>query len=59
MAYVKVDGNRRITIFKQDELHVWAIFTDMLVTRDWKDSPPVPVIVPENINKDLEKQDDR
>jgi len=59
MAYVKVDGNRRITIFKQDELHVWAIFTDMLVTRDWKGSPPVPVIVPENLDKDLEKQDDR
>jgi len=28
-AYVKVDGNRRITIFKEDDLHVWAVFTDM------------------------------
>ena len=29
MAYVKIDGNRRITIFKQDEMHVWAVFKDM------------------------------
>ncbi len=28
-AWVKIDGNRRITIFKEDDLHVWAIFTDM------------------------------
>ena len=38
IAYVKVNGNRRITIFKQDELHVWAVFTDMLVKKDWNDS---------------------
>ncbi|MCX6256225.1 MAG: hypothetical protein NTV31_17385 [Bacteroidia bacterium] len=35
IAYVKVDGNRRITIFKEDDLHVWAVFTDMLVKKDW------------------------
>lgn len=34
-AYVKIDGNRRITIFKQDDLHIWAVFTDMLVKKDW------------------------
>jgi hypothetical protein len=34
-AYVKLNGNRRITIFKEDDLHVWAIFTDMLVKKDW------------------------
>jgi len=34
-AYVKVDGNRRITIFKQDDLHVWVVFTDMLVKKNW------------------------
>jgi hypothetical protein len=32
-----VDGNRRITIFKQDDLNVWAVFTDMLIKKDWKD----------------------
>ncbi len=30
-AYLKIDGNRRISIFKQDDSHVWALFTDMLV----------------------------
>lgn len=30
-AYIKVDGNRRISIFKSDDRHVWAIFTDLLV----------------------------
>jgi hypothetical protein len=35
IAYVKIDGNRRITIFKQDDLHVWAVFTDMLVKKNW------------------------
>lgn len=31
IAFLKVDGNRRISIFKQDDSHVWALFTDMLV----------------------------
>ncbi len=29
-AYVKVNGNRRITIFKENEMYVWAVFTDLL-----------------------------
>jgi hypothetical protein len=33
-AFVKIDGNRRITIFKEDDFHVWAIFTDMLVKKN-------------------------
>ncbi|MEN8116046.1 MAG: hypothetical protein ABFS16_03665 [Bacteroidota bacterium] len=36
MAYFKVDGNRRITIFKEDDTYVWAVFTDMLVNTDLK-----------------------
>ena len=32
-AYIKIDGNRRITIFTRDELYVWVIFTDLTVTR--------------------------
>ena len=36
-AYIKVDGNRRITIFKADERQVWAIFTDLLVENEIKD----------------------
>lgn len=30
-AFTKIDGNRRITIFQEDELYAWAIFTDMTV----------------------------
>ncbi len=29
-AYVKVEGNRRITIFRENEMYVWAVFTDLL-----------------------------
>jgi len=28
-AYTKIDGNRRITIYVENDLDVWAIFTDM------------------------------
>jgi len=34
VAYVKINGNRRISIFKEDEMHVWAIFSNMLVKKD-------------------------
>jgi hypothetical protein len=37
-AFVKISGNRRITIFKEDESHVWAIFTNMLIKTKWNDS---------------------
>ena len=37
-AYVKVNGNRRITILKEDDLHVWAIFTDLTVKKGWNES---------------------
>ena len=29
-AYTKIDGNRRITIYNENDLYVWAIFTDLL-----------------------------
>lgn len=54
MAYVRVDGNRRITIFKEDDLHVWAVFTDMLVKRDLNDSTSKAGIIHDEITKDLE-----
>ena len=28
-AYTKIDGNRRITIYVENDLYVWAMFTDM------------------------------
>lgn len=38
VAYVKIDGNRRISIFTEDEKYVWAVFTDMLAMNELKDS---------------------
>ena len=52
-AYVKVNGNRRITIFKQDELHVWAIFTNLLVKKSWNDSASATDINQADTTKDL------
>jgi len=53
-AYIKVDGNRRITIFKEDGLHVWAVFTDMLVKRDLNDSTSKTGKILDEITKGLE-----
>ena len=47
-AYVKIDGNRRITIFKENDLRVWAVFTDMTIKNGWNGS----VSQPENIQND-------
>lgn len=52
VAYVKIDGNRRISIYKEDELHVWAVFTDMLVTKEISDSSKT-VNMPVDTIKDL------
>jgi len=37
-AYIKIDGNRRISIYKEDELHVMAVFTDMLIKKEEVDT---------------------
>ncbi len=47
MAYTKIDGNRRITIFKEDELHVWTVFTDMSVKKELIDSTSKAEIINE------------
>jgi len=44
-AYVKIDGKPTHHIFVGDDLHVWAVFTDMSVKKGWNDS----VSKPENI----------
>jgi hypothetical protein len=33
-AYIQVNGNRRITIYKGTEPYVWAVFTDLTVKKD-------------------------
>jgi hypothetical protein len=37
-AYVKINGNRRITIFKENDVRVWAVFTDMSVQKGWNET---------------------
>jgi len=39
VAYVQVKGNRRITIFIETDLYVWAYFTDLSVTKESSFSP--------------------
>lgn len=55
IAYVKVNGNRRISIFKEDDMHVWAIFTDMLVKEEVNDSTSKIGNIQKDITKELEK----
>lgn len=52
-AYIKLDGNRRITIFKEDDMYVWAIFTDMLVKTTISDSPSTRDKMPEELTKEF------
>lgn len=54
IAYIKLNGNRRITIFKEDDMYVWAVFTDMLVKKDLNDSTSKAGIIHDEITKDLE-----
>ncbi|UCG26729.1 MAG: hypothetical protein JSV24_07030, partial [Bacteroidales bacterium] len=51
-AYVKIDGNRRITIFKQDDMYVWAVFTDMIASGEYHDSTSVKKKIFDEITKD-------
>lgn len=39
MAYTKVDGNRRITIFRENDTYVWAVFTDLLAKKEESSEP--------------------
>lgn len=55
IAYVKIDGNRRISIFKGDEMHVWAIFTDMLLEKELKNSDSKIGDIQKDISNRLEK----
>ena len=48
-AYVKIDGNRRISIYTRDDLNVLVVFTDMLVKKD----PVIPSPSDKNINDTL------
>jgi len=51
IAYVNLNGNRQISIFKEDEMHVWAVFTDMSVLKEKKDTSGAGSI-PYDVTKD-------
>ena len=56
MAYVLLNGNRRITIFKENDLYVWAVFTDMFVDKDLEGKVSDTLQKPEDFIKDLENK---
>jgi hypothetical protein len=58
IAYIKVNGNRRISIFKEGDLYVWAIYTDMLVKKEINDTTSKIGDIQKDISKKLEKKDD-
>jgi hypothetical protein len=50
-AYVLVKGNRRITIFRENEMNVWAVFSDMTVIKEQSDTSrtvSTPFKIPED-----------
>ena len=51
-AYIKLDGNRRITIFRENEMNVWAVFSDMSVMKELYDQSRIRDI-PEDTTKIL------
>ncbi|NEW82104.1 MAG: hypothetical protein GZ094_07035 [Mariniphaga sp.] len=55
-AFVKLDGNRRISIFKEDQTYVWAVITDMTVNRDLVDVNPNGRNIPESALKSPQKK---
>jgi len=57
-AFVKVDGNRRISIFKESDLYVWAVFTDLLAKKDSLDFIPNTINDSKDPGKDSGKKQD-
>lgn len=49
-AYVMINGNRRITIFKENDLNVWAVFSDMSVMKEKADSKGTEIIPKDTTN---------
>jgi hypothetical protein len=43
-AYIKLDGNRRITIYRENDMNVWAVYSDMSVLKEINDTLRIPVI---------------
>jgi hypothetical protein len=54
-AYIKIDGNRRISIYKENDLYVWALFTDLLVRHDSVISEPDTVKINSDSIKNMDE----
>lgn len=57
-AYVKIDGNRRISIYTSDDLNVHVVFTDMLVKKDSVTSSSSSKNITDTINTPEKKQNE-
>lgn len=55
-AFVKVNGNRRISIFKESDLYVWAVFTDLLAKKDSVNIIPNSVNDINDPKRDLDRE---
>jgi hypothetical protein len=55
-VFVKIDGNRRISIFKESDLYVWAVFTDLLANKGSANIIPNSVNNSNDPSKDLVKK---
>jgi hypothetical protein len=51
-AYIKLNGNRRVTVFKQNDMNVWAIFSDMSVVKEMNNTSGQGII-PDDTTKVL------
>jgi hypothetical protein len=58
-AYVKIDGNRQISIYRMDDLYVYAIFTDLLVKKDTVTTSPSDRNINDTIKTREKKQNEQ
>ena len=49
-AFINLNGNRRITIFKENDMNVLALFTDMSVMKEINDSLGIKKIPTDTTN---------
>lgn len=55
IAYVKINGNRRISIFKENEMYVWVVFTDMIVQKEVNSSTSTIGEIQKDISNSLKE----
>jgi hypothetical protein len=50
-AFISIKGNRRISVFIQNDLYTWALFTNMLTEKNWNGSPTSDIVNPGDTTK--------